>query len=88
MLVSEVGFVAEQGIKLYLLLNGFDVTVLEGGYDFGPKIKSLSPEDASIRGKLNIQYFKMSSNCQLHLAHYFTLSLFDCHSLTGLHPLL
>lgn len=32
--------------------QGFDVTVLEGGYELGPKAKSLSPDEAGIRGNL------------------------------------
>ncbi|XP_073156087.1 uncharacterized protein [Henckelia pumila] len=38
------------GAAHHLCKQGFDVTVLEGGYDFGPKNKSFSPDDAGIRG--------------------------------------
>lgn len=30
--------------------QGFDVTVLEGGYELGWKTKSLGPDDAGVRG--------------------------------------
>lgn len=32
--------------------QGFDVTVLEGGYELGWKAKSISADDAGIRGNL------------------------------------
>ncbi|KAL0422929.1 UNVERIFIED_CONTAM: hypothetical protein Slati_3315800 [Sesamum latifolium] len=38
------------GAAHHLCKQGFDVTVLEGGYELGPKTKSLSPDDAGIRG--------------------------------------
>ncbi|KAL3843342.1 hypothetical protein ACJIZ3_000745 [Penstemon smallii] len=38
------------GAAHHLCKQGFDVTVLEGGYELGPKTKSLSPDDACIRG--------------------------------------
>lgn len=34
----------------HLSKQGFDVTVLEGGYEFGSKSMSFSPEDVGIRG--------------------------------------
>ncbi|KAK4401372.1 hypothetical protein Sango_0877900 [Sesamum angolense] len=37
------------GAAHHLCKQGFDVTVLEGGYELGPKTKSLSPDDAGIR---------------------------------------
>ncbi|KAK6159603.1 hypothetical protein DH2020_006917 [Rehmannia glutinosa] len=38
------------GAAHHLCKQGFDVTILEGGYELGPKTKSLSPDDAGIRG--------------------------------------
>ncbi|XP_022897712.1 uncharacterized protein LOC111411409 [Olea europaea var. sylvestris] len=38
------------GAANHLCKQGFDVTVLEGGYEFGYKNKSLSPDDYGIRG--------------------------------------
>ncbi|KAL8556501.1 hypothetical protein ACS0TY_004083 [Phlomoides rotata] len=38
------------GAAHHLCKQGFDVTVLEGGYEIGSKNKSLSPDDAGIRG--------------------------------------
>ncbi|KAH6777073.1 hypothetical protein C2S52_007495 [Perilla frutescens var. hirtella] len=38
------------GAAHHLCKQGFDVTVLEGGYELGWKTKSLSPDDAGIRG--------------------------------------
>ncbi|KAG8368061.1 hypothetical protein BUALT_Bualt15G0006200 [Buddleja alternifolia] len=38
------------GAAHHLCKQGFDVTVLEGGYELGSKTKSLSPDDAGIRG--------------------------------------
>ncbi|KAL7118506.1 hypothetical protein ACP275_02G005900 [Erythranthe tilingii] len=38
------------GAAHHLCKQGFDVTVLEGGYELGPKSKSITPDDAAIRG--------------------------------------
>lgn len=38
------------GAAHHLCKQGFDVTVLEGGYELGPKNRSLTPDDAGIRG--------------------------------------
>ncbi|XP_009791768.1 uncharacterized protein [Nicotiana sylvestris] len=38
------------GAAHHLCKQGFEVAVLEGGYEFGPKNQSLSPDDVGIRG--------------------------------------
>lgn len=65
----------------HLCKQGLDVTVLEGGYEFGPKNSTLTPDDVGIRGEIVLNFStSLKFSC---VREIFFFSLLSCEILVA-----